>query len=88
MLVVQMAQYQDDQREDKLSQILRRTDVEKVKNAAELNSKNTGKNYTVDFLAKEVGTNVNKLQGGFKYIYNLTVNKYIQQVKLGTAKII
>ncbi len=37
-------------------------------------------------LAKEVGTNVNKLQEGFRYMFNLTVNKYVQQVKLEAAK--
>ncbi|NND88827.1 MAG: helix-turn-helix transcriptional regulator, partial [Flavobacteriaceae bacterium] len=30
--------------------------------------------------------NVNKLQEGFKYVYNLTVNKYMQHVKLEAAK--
>ncbi len=66
--------------------MLRRSDVEKVKRAADLVHADLSQNYSVDFLAKEVGTNVNKLQEGFKYMFNLTVNKYIQQAKLETAK--
>lgn len=86
MLVLQIEQYQDDQAEDSLPKILRRTDVEKVKNASEIIHKNINKNLSVEYLAKEVGTNVNKLQEGFKHMYQLTVNKYMQQVKLEAAK--
>ncbi len=43
-------------------------------------------NHTVESLAKEAGTNVNKLQEGFKYVYDLTVNKYMQHIKLEAAK--
>lgn len=86
MLVIQIAQYEDDQQDDKMSQILRRTDVEKVKQAVELINNNLDKNLSIEYIAKEVGTNVNKLQESFKYMYDLTVNKYMQQVKLEAAK--
>lgn len=85
MLAKQINQYQDDQRDD-LPQILRRSDVEKVKRAVEMINADLSKNYSVDQLAKEVGTNVNKLQEGFKYMFDLTVNKYVQQVKLEAAR--
>lgn len=86
MLAKQIGQYQDDQQEGSKSSLLRRADVEKVKRAVELIHRDLNKNYSVDHLAKEVGTNVNKLQEGFKYMFNLTVNKYVQQVKLEAAK--
>lgn len=86
MLVIQIAQFEDDQQNDKLPQILRRTDVEKVKQAVELINNNLDKNYSIEQIAKEVGTNVNKLQESFKHTYDLTVNKYMQQVKLEAAK--
>ncbi|UJH90846.1 AraC family transcriptional regulator [Antarcticibacterium sp. 1MA-6-2] len=86
MLVLQIFQYEDDMRDDKLPQIIRRSDVEKVNKAKELITNNLDKNYSVEFLAKEVGTNINKLQEGFKYMFDLTVNKYMQQVKLDAAK--
>ncbi|HET8753396.1 MAG TPA: AraC family transcriptional regulator [Salinimicrobium sp.] len=86
MLSLEIAQYHDDQREDRLPQILRRSDVEKVKITAERIQKELEINHSVDFLAKEAGTNVNKLQDGFKYMFGLTVNKYMQQAKLEAAK--
>jgi AraC-like DNA-binding protein len=86
MLAKQISQFHDDQQDGNRSIILRRSDVEKVKKAVEIISQDLNKNYSVDHLAKEVGTNVNKLQEGFKYMFNLTVNKYVQQVKLEAAK--
>ncbi|WBL25234.1 helix-turn-helix domain-containing protein [Zunongwangia sp. HGR-M22] len=86
MLVVQIDQYQDDEAEDKLPQILRKSDVEKVNYVARRIEGDLATNLTVEALAKEAGTNVNKLQEGFKYVYDLTVNKYIQHRKLEAAK--
>lgn len=86
MLARQINQYHDDQNQEKIPVLLRRSDVEKVKRALEIIHRDLNKNFSVDHLAKEVGTNVNKLQEGFKYLFNLTVNKYMQQVKLEAAK--
>lgn len=86
MLVVQIAQYQDDEAEDKLPKILRKSDIHKVDYVAKRIAGDLSSNLTVENLAKEAGTNVNKLQEGFKYVYDLTVNKYIQNVKLEAAK--
>ncbi|CAN5131592.1 hypothetical protein BH23BAC2_BH23BAC2_19360 [soil metagenome] len=85
MLVLQIVQYEDDKHYD-LPQVLRGSDVEKVKQAVELIQNNIDKNYSIEFIAKEVGTNVNKLQDGFKHMFHLTVNKYMQQLKLEAAK--
>ena len=86
MMAKQINQYHDDMDDTRGGAIVRRSDVEKVKRAVELIKKHLNKNYSVDYLAKEVGTNVNKLQEGFKFMFNLTVNKYMQQVKLEAAK--
>lgn len=86
MLTKQISQFIDDQQNGNMSTLLRRSDVEKVKRAIEVINEDLNRNYSVDELAKEVGTNVNKLQEGFKYMLNLTVNKYVQQVKLEAAK--
>lgn len=86
MLVIQISQYQDDEAADKLPQILRKTDIEKVDYVAKRIQGDLGSNLTVEALAKEAGTNVNKLQEGFKYVYDLTVNKYMQHKKLEAAK--
>ena len=86
MLVIQIAQYQDDEAEDRLPKILRKSDIQKVDYVVKRIAGDLGSNLTVENLAKEAGTNVNKLQEGFKYVYDLTVNKYIQNIKLEAAK--
>ncbi|MGY5846383.1 helix-turn-helix domain-containing protein [Salegentibacter sp. HM20] len=86
MLVIQIAQYQDDEAEDRLPQILRKSDIDKVDYVVRRIQGDLAGNFTVEALAKEAGTNVNKLQEGFKYVFNLTVNKYIQHKKLEAAK--
>ena len=86
MLVIQIDQYQDDESEDRLPTILRKSDIEKVDYVARRIEGDLGSNLTVEMLAKEAGTNINKLQEGFKYVYDLTVNKFIQHKKLEAAK--
>lgn len=86
MLVVQIAQYQDDESEERLPTILRKSDIKKVDYVARRVMGDLGSNFSVESLAKEAGTNVNKLQEGFKYVYDLTVNKFIQHQKLEAAK--
>ncbi|HKL34881.1 MAG TPA: AraC family transcriptional regulator [Salegentibacter sp.] len=86
MLVIQISQYEDDESGEKLPQILRQSDIEKVNYVVKRIEGDLGNNLTVEALAKEAGTNVNKLQEGFKYVYDLTVNKYMQHKKLEAAK--
>ncbi|MBT8319601.1 MAG: helix-turn-helix transcriptional regulator [Gramella sp.] len=86
MLVIQIAQYEDDENGQNLPKILRKTDIEKVSYAAKRIQSDLSTNLTVESLAKEAGTNVNKLQEGFKFVYGLTVNKYMQNIKLEAAK--
>jgi len=86
MLVIQIAQYEDDEAQGKLPQILRQSDIQKVDYVVKRIQGDLGNNLSVEMLAKEAGTNVNKLQEGFKYVYNLTVNKYMQDIKLKAAK--
>ncbi|MDT0645116.1 AraC family transcriptional regulator [Zunongwangia sp. F260] len=86
MLTLQIRQYKDDNQGGNLPQILRKSDVDKVERASRIINDGLNENYSVEHLAKEVGTNVNKLQEGFKHLYGLTVNKYVQQVKLDASK--
>ncbi len=86
MLVIQLSQYQEDQSGDKLPKILQKSDIKKVDHVANRILTNLDCNFSVESLAKEAGTNINKLQEGFKHEYNLTVNKYMQNKKLEAAK--
>lgn len=85
MLVLQIVQYQDDQRED-APQIIRRSELDKIGEAAKIINENLDRNYSVQELAEIVGTNVNKLQEGFKIIFDSTVNKYAQHQKFEAAQ--
>ena len=85
MLSKQLTIYENEQREEKRPQMLRQSDLEKVKQAADIIANNLDKNLAVEYLAKEVGTNVNKLQEGFRYTFDHTVNKHSQQLKLEAA---
>lgn len=86
MLVVQIAQYQDDEDSNRLPTILRKSDIEKVNYVVKRILGDLGTNLSVESLAREAGTNVNKLQEGFRHVYDLTVNKFIQHQKLEAAK--
>lgn len=86
MLVIQISQYHEYQSGGKWSKILRKSDIKKVDYVASRILANLGCNFSVESLAKEAGTNINKLQEGFKHEYNLTVNKYMQNKKLEAAK--
>lgn len=86
MLVIQISQYQDDESDEKLPKILRKSDIKKVDYVARRILANLDSNFTVEKLAKDAGTNVNKLQEGFKHEYHLTVNKFMQNKKLEAAK--
>ncbi|WP_417884996.1 helix-turn-helix domain-containing protein [Zunongwangia sp.] len=86
MLAAQIEQYEYDADTEKLPQLLRKSDIEKVQHAVKLIEVDISKIFTVEELAKATGTNVNKLQDGFKYMYDLTVNKFIQFKKLEASK--
>lgn len=86
ILTKQIIQYQADQTTEALPVLTRRSDVEKVKQAVRIIRNDMNRNFSVNYLAKEVGTNVNKLQEAFKYMFGLTVNKFMQQEKLEAAK--
>lgn len=86
LLALQIEQYMDDERGDRLPRLLRRRDIENVQDVISIVRGDMTTNYTVEYLARETGTNVNKLQEGFKHVYDSTVNKYVQQLKMNEAK--
>lgn len=86
LLALQIIQYLDDQRADGTPQMIRRSELKKIEMAVRLIEENIGINYTVEELANEVGTNVNKLQEGFRILFGLTVKKYAQDQKFEAAR--
>ncbi|WP_121666729.1 helix-turn-helix domain-containing protein [Mesonia aquimarina] len=86
MLAVQIEQYEDDLKLDKNQQVLRKQEIEKIIAFTENMTKNLSVTYTVKEFANAIGININKLQEGFKYLYQDTVNNFIQKKRLEKAQ--
>jgi AraC-like DNA-binding protein len=85
-LVQQISQFLDDQRQEKNRTLLRRTEVDGIRKASEYITNNLATYKSVPELTKETGLNATKLQEGFKYFYNKTVNQYVYEARLDLAK--
>ncbi|MBW2962384.1 helix-turn-helix domain-containing protein [Mesonia aestuariivivens] len=86
ILAVQVEQYADDLKLNKNQSVIRKNEIEKIIHLTEKISSELYTPYTVQQLADSIGININKLQEGFKYLYNDTVNNYIQALRLEKAK--
>jgi len=83
---LQIEQYADDLKLKKNQSVIRRHEIENISQLTQRISDDLSVSYTVKELADSVGININKLQEGFKYLYNDTVNNYIQDLRLKKAK--
>lgn len=86
ILTHQIIQYHDDLNDDENRSLLRQSEIELINKAARMIESDIENIETIDAIAEKVGVNVNKLQEGFKYTYNLTVNGFIQKSRLELAK--
>ena len=86
ILAVQIDQYADDLKLNKNQSVIRKKEIEKIVELTEEISKDLSVSKTVQQLADSIGININKLQEGFKYLYNDTVNNYIQSLRVERAK--
>ncbi|WP_373516380.1 helix-turn-helix transcriptional regulator [Pricia sp.] len=86
MLTRQILEYEDDLGDLSNRSILRRTEVVQIEKAAKLIKHRISDLYTIDWIALEVGLNANKLQEGFQDLYGVTVNRFIQKVRLDLIK--
>lgn len=85
LFALQIDQFMDDEQGSERPRLLRQRDLENVKSAIGIVKGEMGTNFTVAQLASQTGTNVNKLQEGFKYLYEMTVNRCMQGLKMGEA---
>ncbi len=88
MLTKQILEYEDDLSELDNRSILRRSEVAQIEKAANLIENHLSALDTIDRIALEVGLNTNKLQQGFQELYGLTVNSFIQNVRLEQIKVL
>lgn len=85
-LVIHLAQYLDDLKSNKSQNILRRKEFELLKKAVNYINENLESYSGIEELTKYTGLNAIKLQKGFKYLYQNTVNQYVQEKRLEMAR--
>jgi len=85
-LVMHLTQYLDDQNGNTSQSILRKREFEQIKKAVDYINENLETYKGLDELTRETGLNAIKLQKGFKYLFNNTVNQYVQERRLEKAR--
>ena len=78
--------FADDQHPNSKQVLLRRSDLDTIVEARNLMLEDLSKNITIPELAKAVGINTTKLKQGFKSVYDQTINEYVRDKRLDTAK--
>lgn len=86
ILIKQIVLYLDSEKEEHERNILRTTEVEQVRKAVLYIEANITDTPNIEEIGREVGLNQNKLQQGFKILYNNTVNRYIHKMRLEMAR--
>ncbi|MBE15682.1 MAG: AraC family transcriptional regulator [Dokdonia sp.] len=86
IFVHQLKQYIDDQNGPENRKILRRSTIENVQKAAEIIKAELDSVINVTALANRVGLNQNTLQNGFQVLFKTSVNEYIKNLRVETAK--
>ena len=81
ILTEQILEYRDDINEER-SNILRASEQNLIKQAAELIQGNLGEYNTIESLSEKVGLNQNKMQQGFRLLYQMSVNEFVRDVRL------
>ncbi|WP_062055370.1 helix-turn-helix domain-containing protein [Aquimarina longa] len=86
ILTHQLQQYLDDLNEPDKRLILRQATIESIEEAVSIIKEEIDSIGNIVKLAKRVGLNQNTLQNGFKQLYKTSVNEYIKNFRIDTAK--
>ncbi len=85
IFVSQLVQFEDDLKSENSRTILRLNELKRIEEISSAIQNDLSKKYSVEGISKETGLNANKLQAGFKYIHNKTVNDFISHKRLVKA---
>ena len=86
IIAQQYRQYTDDTTLHGVGQVLKEYDRDRLREAKKILKEEMRDPPTIPQLAKRIGINQQKLKGGFKEIYGLTVNQYLQKLRLEHAR--
>ncbi|WP_027394626.1 helix-turn-helix domain-containing protein [Aquimarina latercula] len=81
-----LKQYLDDLRDPDKRQIIRQATIESIETAVSIIENEIETIGNIVNIAKRVGLNQNTLQNGFKQLYNTSVNEFIKNHRIETAK--
>ena len=88
IFINQLVQVDDDLLNTELRSILRIKELKRVEEIAEFIKENLTTDLSIKNLSRETGLNPNKLQLGFKYLFNATINEYVTNARLDQANIL
>lgn len=88
MFINQLAQFDDDLENDSDRTILRIEELKRVEETAKFVRKNLAADLSIKNLAKQSGLNPNKLQTGFKHLYNTTINEFVTNTRLEKSNVL
>jgi len=88
LLSMQIKQYQDDLKTPSQRQILRQEEVDMIIKAKRILEDNFQSPPSIKDLARELGTNENKLTRGFKKVLHKTVKEMVLDIRLKKAKLL
>jgi AraC-like DNA-binding protein len=86
ILSIQIADYEDDKKDEPKRQILRKAELAQIQKAVQILKSELASPLTIKDLANQVGSNPTKLQEGFRYTFGLTVNNYLNKLRLEYAR--
>lgn len=88
IFIKQISLFQDDLKLDTDKTLLRQSELSKIRESADYINNNLDNVNTIQDLSRNSGLNPNKLQNGFKSLFNLTVNEYTMQQRMLKASIL
>lgn len=86
MLANQLIQLNDDLGGHSEKRILRKAEVNSIKEAVEIIKLELDNLGSINSIAQRVGLSPKKIQAGFQHLYGKTTNEYIQAIRLTLAK--
>lgn len=84
----QISLFEDDLRSETNKIILRQGDLSKIRESADYINNNLDRTIKIEDLERHSGLNPTKMQNGFKFLFNHTVNEYIMQQRMLQASIL
>ena len=88
IFINQMIQFDDDFRNNDESTILRIHELKRVEETATFIKKNLAADLSIKNLSIRSGLNPNKLQIGFKHLYNATINEFVTNARLERSNVL